>query len=63
MSSPPSESVQVGVGAPGLNVAVTVLLPFMVTLHVPVPEHPDPDQPAKVEPEAAVAVRLTTVLE
>ena len=32
---------------------------FIVTTHVPVPEHPPPDHPLKVEPDAAVAVRVT----
>jgi hypothetical protein len=31
-------------------------------VQVPVPEQPPPLQPAKVEPEAAVAVSVTTVL-
>jgi hypothetical protein len=33
----------------------------MVTVHVPVPEQPPPDQPANVEPNPAAAVRLTPV--
>jgi hypothetical protein len=33
----------------------------MVTLHVPVPEHPPPLQPLNVEPPAALAVSVTTV--
>jgi len=41
--------------------ALTVMAPFMVTVHVPVPEHPPPDQPEKVEPDDGVAVSVTTV--
>lgn len=44
-----------------LKVAVTDSSAFMVTEQVPVPEQPPPLQPANVEPEAAVAVRVTTV--
>jgi hypothetical protein len=43
-----------------LNVAVTELLAVKVKLHVPVPVQA-PDQPANVEPEAAVAVSVTAV--
>jgi hypothetical protein len=43
-----------------LNVAVTDLLELIVTVHVPVPEHPDPLHPVKVDPVAGVAVRTTT---
>jgi hypothetical protein len=33
----------------------------MVTTHDPVPEHPPPDQPVKVELVEGVAVRVTAV--
>ena len=45
-----------------VKVAVTDLAASMVTTQVPVPEHPDPDQPVKVEPVEGAAVRVTTVL-
>jgi len=41
-----------------LKVAVQLVLPLTVTLPL---EQPVPDQPAKVEPEAAVAVKVTAV--
>jgi hypothetical protein len=44
-----------------VKLAVTVVAAFMVTLHVPVPEHPAPLQPLKVDPPVAAAVRVTTV--
>lgn len=43
------------------NAAVTVLSESIVTAQDPVPEHPPPDHPLKVEPDAAVAVRVTVV--
>ena len=42
------------------NVAVTVMLPLTVTVHVLVPEQPLPLQPVKTEPDVAAAVRVTT---
>ena len=44
-----------------LKVAVTVLDAVMLTVHAPVPVHA-PLQPAKVEPAAGVAARVTLVL-
>src|SRR5439155_368880 len=44
-----------------LKVAVTVVAAESVTVHAPVPEHPPPSQPVKVEPAAAVAVSVTAV--
>jgi hypothetical protein len=32
---------------------------FIVTVHVPVPKHPPPDQPVNVDPKTADAVRVT----
>jgi hypothetical protein len=49
------------VGVDPVNVAVTVLLPSMVTVQVPVPEQPPPDHPVKVDPLAGFAVRVTWV--
>ena len=41
--------------------AVTEVAADMVTAQVPVPVHPPPDQPVKVEPGLAAAVSVTTV--
>src|SRR5262245_50368600 len=43
------------------KVAVTELAALIVTVQVPVPEHPPPDQPVNVPPAAGAAVRVTTV--
>lgn len=42
-----------------VNVAVTVVAAFTVTVHGAVPVHPPPLQPVKVEPVAGVAVSVT----
>jgi hypothetical protein len=44
----------------GLNVALTLVGLNKVSVHVPVPEQA-PDQPAKVYPAFAEAVRVTVV--
>jgi hypothetical protein len=44
-----------------LNVAVTDLAAFIVTMQLAVPEQPAPDQPAKDEPAAAAAVKVTLI--
>ena len=44
-----------------MKVAVTVVAAETVTTHDPVPEHPPPLQPVKVEPAAGVAVSVTAV--
>ena len=44
-----------------LNVAVTDLAWSMDTTHVPVPEHPAPDQPVNAEPDEAEAARVTGI--
>jgi hypothetical protein len=43
------------------KVAVTVVAALSVTVQVPAPEQPPPLQPVKVDPAAAVAVRVTAV--
>ena len=43
------------------KVAVTVVAALRVTVQVPVPEHPPPLQPVKVESAAGVAVSVTAV--
>src|SRR5438034_9287516 len=44
-----------------LKVAVTVVAAETVTTHDPVPVHPPPLQPLKIEPAAGVAVSVTAV--
>jgi hypothetical protein len=44
-----------------VKVAVTVVAAETVTAQAPVPEHPPPLQPVKVEPAAGVAVNVTAV--
>ncbi len=46
-----------------LNVAVIFLSWLIVTAQIPVPEHPFPDQPIKVELASAVAVKVIGVPE
>jgi len=55
------ESVYVHVGVLVLNVAVTAIAAFIVTTHVPVPEHPPPLQPVKLLSESASALSVTAV--
>jgi phage tail protein X len=43
------------------KLAVTDVAAFIVTVHVPVPEHPPPVQPVNVAPADGVAVRVTAV--
>jgi hypothetical protein len=40
---------------------VTDWAALIVTVHVPVPEHPPPDQPLKFDPDAGAAVNVTAV--
>src|SRR5260221_11528411 len=54
-------TVRLNCSGGALKVAVTVVAAFIVTLHVPVPEHPPPLQPLNVDPPAAPAVSVTTV--
>ena len=44
-----------------MKVAVTVVAALRVTVQVPVPEHPPPVQPLKVEPATGAAVSVTAV--
>jgi len=44
-----------------VKVAVTVVAALRVTVQVPVPLHPPPLQPVKVEPAASAAVSVTAV--
>ena len=44
-----------------MKVAVTLCAAFIVTVQEPVPEHPPPVQPVKVEPPEGVAVSVTLV--
>jgi hypothetical protein len=44
-----------------VKVAVTDWSKLIVTVHVPVPLHPPPDQPAKLEPELGEALNVTIV--
>ena len=53
--------VGTGVGVDAPKLALTVLEASIVTMHVPVPEHPPPVHPAKNELGPAVAVNVTTV--
>jgi hypothetical protein len=53
--------VTVRVNCCRVKVALTAVVEFTGTLHVPVPEHPPPLQPLNVDPAAALAVRVTTV--
>lgn len=43
------------------KVAVTVVLADIVTMHDPVPEHPPPLHPMKIEPADGNASSVTTV--
>jgi hypothetical protein len=44
-----------------LNAALTVWAALIETVQPATPEHPAPDQPAKTEPPAGVAVKVTLV--
>ena len=44
-----------------VKVGVTVVASLRLTTHVPVPVHPPPDQPVKLDPVAAAAVRVMVV--
>ncbi len=59
--APETETFSTGAGCWEANVAVTVWSELMVTVHVAVAPQPPPDQPAKVDPVAGVAVNVTVV--
>ena len=46
-----------------LKVAVTAVAALTATVQVPVPEQPPPLQPAKTDPDSALAVSVTAVPE
>jgi hypothetical protein len=45
------------------KVALTDVAAVISTVQVPVPEHPPPDQPEKVDPLAGEAVKVTKASE
>jgi hypothetical protein len=59
---PLPDAVTLSVRPPRVKVAVTLVIEFIVSVQVPVPEQ-GPDQPVKVEPTLAAAARVTTVPE
>ena len=66
MVPPPSSKLQCEIKPPVVcaeltKVAVTEVAELMVSVQAFVPEHPPPDQPAKVEPASGVAVTVTVV--
>ena len=57
---PPYCHIRVGAPMPAVEkLAVTVVLAVGFRVQLPVPEHPLPFQPAKVDPLAATALRAT----
>ena len=64
VTTPFPDPVDVGVDVGGdgcaVNAAVTLVAPDTVTVHVPVPPHPPPLHPVKVDPAAALADSVTT---
>ena len=61
--APVPDFVTVKLYAVAAKDAVTVVAAFIVTVQVPVPEHPPPDQPVKVYPLFGEAVKVTDVPE
>ena len=60
LPDPAKDTLRTGSAAAALNVAVAVSSAVKDRVQEPLPLHA-PDQPAKVEPEAAVAVRVMEV--
>jgi hypothetical protein len=56
----PARTTVTATGA-GPNAALTVVVLDNVRVQAPVPEHPPPDQPVKMEPAAGTAVSVTLV--
>jgi hypothetical protein len=56
---PPTETASANVCS--VKVAVTERACDIVTWHVPVPLHPSPDQPPKIQPALGDALSVTTV--
>jgi hypothetical protein len=54
-------ALKVTVGGTCPKVAVTVVSLLKVTVHVPVPEQPPPDQPVNPDPASGLAVRMTVL--
>src|SRR3954453_5056937 len=53
--------ITISVSVCSVNVAVIVTGAPMVSMQVPVPLHPPPDQPVNVEPVAGAALNVTAV--
>ena len=61
LPTPPPARTTVSVLICNVKVAETVVAAVIVTTQLPVPLHPPPDQPVKVEPTVEAAESVTTV--